>query len=115
MGDQFPSDVRYFIELSQKASDLNALLQGLVGRSCGYGKDSLVILSDQNDRILDAYVATHGDYVMTPKGALASAICTVTNVGTALGLSSCFQRNSTRAARVAGGTKVRRDRAPWRS
>jgi hypothetical protein len=66
MGDQFPSDVRYFIELSQKASDLNALLQGLVGRACGYGKNSLVILSDQNQRILDNYVTTHGDYVMTP-------------------------------------------------
>jgi hypothetical protein len=66
MGDQFPSDVSYFIELSQKASDLNALLQGLVGRSCGYGKNSLVILSDRNDLILDAYVATHGDYVMLP-------------------------------------------------
>lgn len=66
MGDQFPSDVQYFIELSQKASDLNALLQGLVGRACGYGKNSLVILSDRNHRILDAYVATHGDYVMAP-------------------------------------------------
>lgn len=66
MGDQFPSDVHYFIELSQKASDLNALLQGLVGRSCGYGKNSLVILSDRNRGILDAYVATHGDYVMQP-------------------------------------------------
>jgi hypothetical protein len=66
MGDQFPSDVQYFIELSQKASDLNALLQGLVGRACGYGKNSLVILSDKNHRILDAYMASHGDYVMTP-------------------------------------------------
>jgi hypothetical protein len=66
MGDQFPSDVQYFIELSQKASDLNALLQGLVGRACGYGKNSLVILSDQNSRILDAYMASRGDYVMTP-------------------------------------------------
>jgi hypothetical protein len=66
MGDQFPSDVQYFIELSQKASDLNALLQGLVGRACGYGKNSLVILSDQNSRVLDAYTASRGDYVMTP-------------------------------------------------
>jgi hypothetical protein len=66
MGDQFLSDVEYFIELSQKASDLNALLQGLVGRACGYGKNSLVILSEQNHRVLDAYVATHGDYVITP-------------------------------------------------
>ncbi len=66
MGDQFPADVHYFIEFAQRASDLNALLQGLVGRACGYGKDSLVILSDRNQQILDNYVATHGDYVATP-------------------------------------------------
>ena len=66
MGDQFPSDVQNFIELSQKASDLNALLQGLVGRACGYGKQSLVILSDLNHRVLNAYIDTDGDYVMKP-------------------------------------------------
>jgi hypothetical protein len=33
MGDQFPSDVQYFIEFAQQATDLNALLQGLVGRA----------------------------------------------------------------------------------
>src|SRR5262245_1067868 len=32
------------------------------------------------------------------QGAPASAICTVTNVGAAFGLSSCFHRNSIRAA-----------------
>src|SRR5262249_26321301 len=32
------------------------------------------------------------------QAAVASAICTVTNIGAAPGLSSCFQRNSTRAA-----------------
>jgi hypothetical protein len=66
MGDQFPSDVRYFIDFAQQATDLNALLQGLVGRACGYGKKSLVILSDRNHRVLDRYVTTHGDYVLTP-------------------------------------------------
>ena len=66
MGDQFPSDVHYFIDFAQQATDLNALLQGLVGRACGYGKKSLVILSDRNHRVLDRYVATHGDYVLTP-------------------------------------------------
>ena len=65
MGDQFPSSVRYYIDFAQRASDLNALLQGLVGRACGYGKESLVILSDRNHQVLDAYVASHGDYVMT--------------------------------------------------
>jgi hypothetical protein len=66
MGDQFPSDVHYFIDFAQQASDLNALLQGLVGRACGYGKDSLVVLSDRNHLILDNYLSTNGDYVMTP-------------------------------------------------
>ena len=66
MGDQFPADAKYFIDFARKASDLNALLQGLVGRACGYGKDSLVILSDPNHQVLDRYVATHGDYVATP-------------------------------------------------
>lgn len=66
MGDQFPSDVEYFIDFSQRASDLNSLLQGLVGRACGYGKRSTVLLSDHNSGILDQYVATHGDYVTTP-------------------------------------------------
>ena len=66
MGDQFPKDVQYFIEFSQRASDLNSLLQGLIGRACGYGKKSLVILSNRNQQVLDAYVATHGDYVITP-------------------------------------------------
>jgi hypothetical protein len=61
MGDQFPSDVHYFIDFTQQATDLNALLQGLVGRACGYGKNSLVILSDRNHRVLDRYVTTHGD------------------------------------------------------
>jgi hypothetical protein len=66
MGDQFPSDVRYFIDCTQQAGDLNALLQGLVGRACGYGKESTVVLSDQNQQVLDAYVESHGDYVIKP-------------------------------------------------
>lgn len=63
MADAFPVDVRFFMDFSQKASDLNALLQGLLGRACGYGKRSTVVLSDQNIGIIDAYVATTGGYV----------------------------------------------------
>jgi len=63
MADAFPVDVRFFMDFSQKASDLNALLQGLLGRACGYGKSSTVVLSDQNIGIVDAYVATSGGYV----------------------------------------------------
>jgi hypothetical protein len=63
MADAFPTRVRFFMDLAQKASDLNALLQGLLGRACGYGKKSTVVLSDANAGIVDAYVATSGGYV----------------------------------------------------
>lgn len=63
MADAFPAQVRFFMDLAQKASDLNALLQGLLGRACGYDKRSTVVLSEQNARIVDSYVATNGGYV----------------------------------------------------
>lgn len=63
MADAFPVRVRFFMDLAQKVSDLNALLQGLLGRACGYNKKSTVVLSDANAAIVDAYVATGGAYV----------------------------------------------------
>lgn len=63
MADAFPKQVRFFMDLAQKASDLNALLQGLLGRACGYNKQSTVVLSDANAEIVRAYVATNGGYV----------------------------------------------------
>jgi hypothetical protein len=63
MADAFPKQVRFFMDLAQKASDLNALLQGLLGRACGYHKRSTVVLSDANAEIVRAYVATNGGYV----------------------------------------------------
>lgn len=63
MADAFPKQVRFFMDLAQKASDLNALLQGLLGRACGYNKRSTVVLSDANAEIVRAYVATNGGYV----------------------------------------------------
>jgi len=63
MADAFPKQVRFFMDLAQKASDLNALLQGLLGRACGYRKKSTVVLSDANAGIVRAYVATDGGYV----------------------------------------------------
>lgn len=63
MADAFPRQVRFFMDLAQKASDLNALLQGLLGRACGYKKKSTVVLSDENAGIVRAYVATNGGYV----------------------------------------------------
>jgi hypothetical protein len=63
MADAFPKQVRFFMDLAKQASNLNALLQGLLGRACGYDKDSLVVLSDANSEIVDAYIATEGGYV----------------------------------------------------
>lgn len=63
MADAFPKQVRFFMDLAKQASNLNALLQGLLGRACGYDKKSLVVLSDANADIVDAYVKTSGGYV----------------------------------------------------
>lgn len=63
MADAFPTEVRFFMDLAKQSSDLNALLQGLLGRACGYGKKSTVVLSEANAQIVDAYIATRGGYV----------------------------------------------------
>lgn len=63
MGDAFPNQVRWFFDFSQRASDLNALLQGLLGRACGYNKQSTVILSDDNARIVEDYRRSLGGYI----------------------------------------------------
>jgi hypothetical protein len=65
MGDAFPVDVEWFFEFAQKAADLNALLQGLLGRACGYGKHSTVVMSEENLSILGAYIRTDGGFVYT--------------------------------------------------
>lgn len=65
MGDAFPRDVEWFLEFSYKAADLNALLQGLLGRACGYGKRSTVIMSDENAKLVEDYKRTQGDYIYT--------------------------------------------------
>ena len=62
MGDAFPAQVRWFVDLAARASDLNALLQGLLGRACGYNKNSIVVLSDENEGLVDTYRATRGGY-----------------------------------------------------
>ncbi|HTC20991.1 MAG TPA: hypothetical protein VK859_09095, partial [bacterium] len=63
MADAFPICVRFFMDFGKMASDLNALLQGLLGRACGYNKKSTVVLSDANHGILENYVDTKGEYV----------------------------------------------------
>jgi hypothetical protein len=66
MGDAFPLYVKYFLECSMIASDLNALLQGLLGRSCGYFKIPTVIMSHQNWGLVMEFVSTNGGHIYTP-------------------------------------------------
>ena len=63
MGDAFPSEVEWFLEFSNKAANLNALLQGLLGRACGYNKRSTVIMSDENQRLVEDYERSDGGYI----------------------------------------------------
>lgn len=63
MADAFPPAVRFFWDMAQKANNLNALLQGLLGRACGYDKQSTVVMSDANAGIVQAYSARNGGYV----------------------------------------------------
>lgn len=63
MGDAFPREVEWFLEFSNKAANLNALLQGLLGRACGYGKRSTVVMSDENARLVEDYKRSDGSYI----------------------------------------------------
>lgn len=63
MGDAFPRQVRWFLDFSKRAADLNALLQGLLGRACGYNKQSTVVLSDENAQIVAQYRDHLGGYI----------------------------------------------------
>lgn len=63
MGDAFPNEVKWFLEFSKKASNLNALLQGLLGRACGYGKQSAVVMSAENAALVDDYKREQGGYI----------------------------------------------------
>jgi hypothetical protein len=63
MGDAFPREVEWFLEFSKKAANLNALLQGLLGRACGYGKRSTVVMSEENAQLVDDYKREQGGYI----------------------------------------------------
>lgn len=63
MGDAFPSEVEWFLEFSKKAANLNALLQGLLGRACGYNKQSTVVMSDENAQLVEDYKRELGGYI----------------------------------------------------
>lgn len=61
MGDAFPRQVEVFVEFAARASDLNALLQGLLGRACGVGKRPTVVMSAGNAAMARAYLGRDGE------------------------------------------------------
>lgn len=58
--DVFPSFVTYFFDFTQKPSNLTALFQGLLGRACGYGKNSMCIMSDNAMEMVERFIQTKG-------------------------------------------------------
>lgn len=56
MSDSFPINCSYGIDLTRKSSTLAALLQGVLGRMCGYNKNPLIILSDSNEKRIREYI-----------------------------------------------------------
>lgn len=63
MSDTFPGHCGYGIDFTRKSS-ITALLQGVLGRMCGYNKNPLVILSDENAAAIRDYKEqgyTHDD------------------------------------------------------
>jgi len=79
MSDSFPSHCAYGLDLTRKSSTLGALLQGVLGRMCGYNKNPIVVLSDMNEKRIREYIES--DY--TKYG------------GKLLGTSSVKHRNAT--------------------
>jgi len=57
------------------AANLNALLQGLLGRACGCGKKSTVVMSDENVRLVEDDKRAEGGYIYktSPHSLIAGA------------------------------------------
>ncbi len=56
MGDAFPGSTVMGVDLTHTATDANALLQGVFGRMCGYGKNNpLVVVSNSSKDLLVQY------------------------------------------------------------
>jgi hypothetical protein len=66
MGDAFPRSARYFIELAERFSDMNAMFQGFLGRACGYNKSTTVIVSETNAALIRDIVYVNGRYIYKP-------------------------------------------------
>jgi hypothetical protein len=71
MADRFPKSCAYYLDFTQKCSTQAAMLQGLIGRGSGYGKNSLVIVSRKVKQRVDQFMQAQGDLVMKAIGGTA--------------------------------------------
>jgi hypothetical protein len=58
LGDQFPNSCRVFVDLTKKNTYLVSALQGTLGRACGWGKDTVVVVSEENKKLIQDYFRT---------------------------------------------------------
>jgi hypothetical protein len=82
-GNPYPAAARFFIEFTKKAASMAVIMQGLLGRACGYGAKydetlvhpitgemgfgNLVVLSDIDYDTSMQSKAQHGHYDATPR------------------------------------------------
>lgn len=60
MGVYFPPTCTFFMDLTREAGNATSFLQGLIGRALGYGKDSVLFLSNSSYDDVHEYISTEG-------------------------------------------------------
>ena len=68
MADSIPKECAYFIETADNITTHSAEVQGLIGRSCGHGKNSLVFTSTKVAESMKIFVQSQGLYHKTVIG-----------------------------------------------
>ena len=60
MGTNFDPECRFFIDLTPDSLYNTTEMQGLYGRACGYGKDTVVLVSDRTYKSIQSYITNMG-------------------------------------------------------
>lgn len=77
MSDTLTKDFCYGWDFTYRTNTLTALLQGVLGRVCGYFKDPHIMLSDDNEISLNDYV--QNGFYPKPGQKSSDSVSTVTN------------------------------------
>ena len=70
MADTYPKDCCYGFDLTRSSNFLATILQGTLGRMCGYYKNPIVVLSPDNCKKVNAFI--DGGYTGENQGRLSS-------------------------------------------